>query len=80
MGLGNTAYAAGDLVQAARAFERAAEIDATSGDAWNNLANALFALGRDAEAAQAARRAVALGGPRAARYRATLTTIEQALR
>ena len=80
MGLGNTAYAAGDLVQAAHAFERAAEIDAASGDAWNNLANALFALGRDAEAAQAARRAVALGGPRAERYRATLTTIEQALR
>lgn len=80
MGLGNTAYAAGDHAQAARAFEQATRLDAGSGDAWNNLANTLFALGQREDAAQAARRAVALGGPRAERYRATLTKIEQALR
>jgi hypothetical protein len=37
-----------------------------------------LALGRPAEARTSAARAVALGGPRAARYRETLDAIERA--
>jgi len=78
MGLGNTAFAAGDHARAAFAFERATELDVNSGDAWNNLARALLALGRRDEALRAAQRAVTIGGTRVERYRATLTTIEHA--
>ncbi len=77
IGLGNTAFAAGDPAQAASAFERATALDPRSADAWNNLANALAALGRRAEALAAAQRAVALGGPRLERYRDTLSAIER---
>ncbi len=78
VGLGNAAYASGDPAKAAIAFEQATRFDPTSADAWNNLANALLALGRRDEARSAVLRAIALGGPRIERYRETLTTIEQA--
>ncbi|MGE5338533.1 MAG: PA2778 family cysteine peptidase [Gemmatimonadota bacterium] len=78
IGLGNAAYATRDPARAAIAFGRATRLDPASGDAWNNLANALLALGRRDEARSAALRAIALGGPRIERYRETLTTIEQA--
>jgi tetratricopeptide (TPR) repeat protein len=76
-GLGNAQFAVGDLAGAARAFERATQLDPQSADAWNNLALTYLADGRTAAARTAAQRAVALGGPRAARYAETLTAIEQ---
>jgi tetratricopeptide (TPR) repeat protein len=78
LGLGNTAFVDADYTKAALAFERAIQLDAESGDAWNNLANAWLALGRREDALRAAQRAIAIGGPRSDRYRATLATIEQA--
>lgn len=77
-GLGNARHAAGDLPGAAQAFARAVELDAGAADAWNNLALTQLALGRRDEAQRAAEHAVALGGPRAARYRETLTAIQRA--
>jgi tetratricopeptide (TPR) repeat protein len=76
-GLGNTSHAGGDLAGAQQAFARATEIDPQAADAWNNLAVTQLALGRVGEASASARRAVALGGPRAARYRETLESIER---
>jgi tetratricopeptide (TPR) repeat protein len=80
MGLGNAAYESGDVQAAADAFERATQLRPDSGDAWNNFANALLALGQRERAEQAARRALALGGPRIETYRATLKSIGQAPR
>jgi tetratricopeptide (TPR) repeat protein len=75
--LGNAQHAAGDLGAAEQAFTRAADLDPGSADAWNNLALTQLALGRLAEARAAALRALAVGGPRAGRYRATLDAIER---
>ena len=76
-GLGNASHAVGDLGAAQQAFARATRIDPQAADAWNNLALTQLALGRVAEANAAAQRAVALGGPRAERYRQTLDAIER---
>lgn len=75
LGLGNSRYAAGDLAAAERAYRAAADADPASGAAYNNLAQALADQGRLAEAEAAARRAVALGGPLAETFRATLAEI-----
>ena len=75
LGLGNARYALRDLDGAAAAYLRAATRHPASADAWNNLAQTLIELGRRAEALAAARRAVALGGPRLASYRETLESI-----
>ncbi|MGA0025572.1 MAG: PA2778 family cysteine peptidase [Burkholderiales bacterium] len=75
IGIGNAAYARGDLVAAEAAYRRATIDHPRNGDAWNNLAQVQFELGRKKEALDAARQAMALGGPRAAHYRATLETI-----
>jgi tetratricopeptide (TPR) repeat protein len=72
VGAGNTAYAARDYTAAARAYRRATEAHPDSGDAWNNLAQALLDLGRREDARAAAQRAVDIGGPRIANYRSTL--------
>lgn len=77
-GLGNARYATGDPAGALAAFDRATRIDPDAADAWNNLALVQLALGRPADARASAARAVALGGPRAARYRETLDAIERA--
>lgn len=77
-GLGNARHASGDLAGAAQAFARAVDVDGQAADAWNNLALTQLALGRLAEARRAADRAVALGGPRIARYRETLAAVERA--
>ena len=53
------------------------EIDPQAADGWNNLALTQLALGRLGDARVSAQRAVALGGPRAARYRETLDAIER---
>jgi tetratricopeptide (TPR) repeat protein len=75
LGLGNAAYAQGKLTEAETAYHQATLEHPQSGDAWNNLAQVRFELGRKNEALAAAQRAVALGGPRAALYRKTLNSI-----
>lgn len=76
IGLGNTAYAAGDMRAAESAYRRAAKDHPESADAWNNLAQTLLELGDKQAALRAARRAVALGGPRVRQYRETLRAVE----
>ena len=63
IGLGNAEYALKDLPASVTAFRRAAEAHPESAPALNNLAYVLAESGRLPEAEQAARRAVALGGP-----------------
>jgi predicted TPR repeat methyltransferase len=75
IGLGNAAYAAGDLEQAEHAFRTAAKRHPNAAAAWNNLAHVLGKTGRRAEAVAAAERAVRLGGPDATTYRATLREV-----
>ncbi len=75
IGRGNAAYAAGDLVEAEDAFRTAARRHPDAAAAWNNLAHVLGETGRRAEAVAAAERAVRLGGPEAATYRATLREV-----
>jgi hypothetical protein len=76
IGLGNTAYARGDWSESTACFRRATELDPDSADAWNNLASALTFLGRTCDAAQAARRAVQIGGPHLAQYQQTAAEID----
>jgi hypothetical protein len=76
IGLGNTAFAQGDLKESVAAFRHATELDATSSDAWNNLASTLAALGQPCDAALAVRRAVQLGGPHLAQYQQTAAEID----
>lgn len=78
MGLGNTAYAAGDKAAAAMAYQRASEVHPDSGAALNNLAVALMELGRLTAARAAAEQAVALGGPWRAAALETLGSIKLA--
>lgn len=75
IGLGNTAYAMKDLAAAERAYRLATTDHPDAADAWNNLAQTLADLERRSEAAEAAERAVALGGSRKALYEATLQGI-----
>lgn len=72
LGLGNSAYAAGDLALSEEAFRRASRLAPGSGVAFNNLAHVLLVQGRPEEALAAARRAVALGGPHLPVFRRTL--------
>jgi tetratricopeptide (TPR) repeat protein len=76
IGLGNVAYAQGELRKSAAGFSKAIELDPQSADAWNNLASALAALGRPCEAARAARRAIQIGGPRVGLYQQTAGEID----
>jgi hypothetical protein len=78
IGLGNVAYATGDLGAAERAFRTATERHPEAAAAWNNLADVLGQLGRRAEAIAAAERAVSLGGPDLATYKATLKEVAAA--
>jgi Peptidase_C39 like family/Tetratricopeptide repeat len=75
IGLGNAAYAAGDLEAAENAFRTATERHPDAGAAWNNLAHVLGEKGRRRDAIAAAERAVRLGGSDAATYRATLREV-----
>jgi Flp pilus assembly protein TadD len=76
LGLGNTAYAAGDRAAAAEAFQRASELHPDSGAAFNNLAVALLELGQLQDARAAAEKALALGGPWRKAALDTLASIE----
>jgi tetratricopeptide (TPR) repeat protein len=78
LAVGNAAYRAHRLASARMHYEQATLAHPESGDAWNNLAQVLFEQGQRDAAAQAARRAVAIGGPRLATYAATLAVIEPA--
>ena len=78
MGLGNTAYVAGDRAAAAEAFHRASAFHPDSGAAFNNLAVALMELGRLQEARAAAEKALTLDGPWRDAARDTLASIELA--
>jgi hypothetical protein len=76
MALGNAAYRQRQLDVAQAHYAQAARAHPDSADAWNNLAQALHELGRAGEAREAARRAVAIGGPRLPTYQSTLATVE----
>ena len=78
MGLGNSYYALGDLKNSEAAFRRAVALHPDSGAAWNNLADVLLRQGLKSEALQAARQAVALGGPGEETFRKTLEEIQAA--
>jgi hypothetical protein len=77
MGLGNTAYALGEIGEAEQAFRKAALDHAQSAPAFNNLAQTLADQGKYPEALVAARQAVSLGGEWLATSRATLDEIEK---
>lgn len=62
MGLGNAAFASGDLNVSERAFRAASEVQPDAVPALNNLANVLAEMGELERAAAMAERAVALGG------------------
>ncbi len=69
LGAGNTAYTLGQLDRATTAYKAATKRHPDFADAWNNLAQILFERGQRTDAAAAIERAVALSGPRLARYR-----------
>lgn len=75
LGIGNSAYAAGDLSVAEAAYRRATRVDPRAGPAWNNLALILAARGAFDDARQAALQAVAIGGAMIDEYRRTLQEI-----
>lgn len=79
LGLGNTAYAQKQLDRAAAAYEAATAAHPDFADAWNNLAQVKLELMALPQALTAAERAVALGGPREARYRVLRDEIKSKL-
>ena len=62
MGLGNSAYTAGDLPGAASAFRDAITAHPNAAAAYNNLANVLLAQGEALAAKEAAEKALQLAG------------------
>lgn len=68
LGAGNTAYALGQRDAAREHFRAAVALHPDFADAWSNLAEVLLEQGQVREAAQAAAKAVALGGARLPRY------------
>ncbi len=77
MGLGNSRYALGDLQGAESAFATAVKHHPRAASAYNNLAQVLYEQGRKQEALDAAKRAVAIGGPMSEIYQSTLDAIQQ---
>jgi tetratricopeptide (TPR) repeat protein len=77
IGQGNAAYAMRDLLGAEAAYREAIRRHPGAADAWNNLAQSLLELEQRHEALAAAQRAVDIGGPRLAQYRATLRAIAE---
>jgi len=75
MGLGNSLFALGDRAAAAKAFAKATQHHPQSGDAWNNLAHVLGAMGKYDEAEVAIERAIAIGGSQISTYRETAAEI-----
>ncbi|MGP1717087.1 MAG: PA2778 family cysteine peptidase [Methylophilus sp.] len=62
MGLGNAAYAVGDLPLAASSFKRVTEVHPNSAAAYNNLANVLLAQKQITQAETVAKQGLALAG------------------
>lgn len=75
MGLGNSHYALGDMESAENAFRLATYRFPTNGSGFNNLAQVLWEQGDYDQALEAARKAVAIGGPLLEMYRETLEQI-----
>lgn len=80
IGLGNAAYALGDLKRAEQAYRQATLDHPESAIAFNNFAQTLADQKRYAEALAAANRAVRLGGPEQAVARGTLAQIKKKMR
>lgn len=78
LGSGNAAYAQGQTSQAQQAYARLVHMHPDFADGWNNLAQSLKDLNRPLEARQAITRAVALGGPRLARYQELQRSLDPA--
>jgi len=76
-GLANLLYEKGDRQGSLSTFRKLIETAPDYAPAYNNLAQLLAELGALDEAIAMAERAVALGGPRAASYRETLTSLQQ---
>lgn len=76
IGMGNTAYAQGDVQRAESFFRQAALEHPDSAIAFNNLAQTLLDQQRYAEALASANQAVSLGGPEQATARDTLQQIK----
>ena len=79
LALGNLAYREGKLEIAETHYHQLTLDHPEAADGWNNLAQVRHERGQPAAARIAALKAVALGGPRLALYRATLSSIEAAL-
>ena len=79
MGLGNSYYRLSNLGAAETAFRDALRNHPQSGSAYNNLAMTLLVQGRLAEAREAARQAIDLGGPSLDTYLQTLAEVEAAI-
>jgi tetratricopeptide (TPR) repeat protein len=77
IGMGNTAYALGDITRAENAYRQAALDHPDSQIAFNNLAQILADQKRYPEALAAANQAVSLGGPEQAAARDTLEQIKR---
>ncbi len=77
IGLGNARYALGDKDGAEAIFRQATLDHPDAAAAFNNLAQVLIEQGRLGEAAEAAQRAVTLGGPALKAYEDTLNQIQQ---
>jgi len=75
MGLGNTAYALGNVTKAETAFRKATTLHPEAAAAFNNLAQTLADQGRLDEALEAARKAVSLGGTSLPAAQATLEQV-----
>lgn len=80
IGLGNAAYALGDLKRAEKSYRQATLDHPDSAIAFNNLAQALADQKRYPEALAAANQAVSLGGPEQAAARETREQIKQKMR
>jgi tetratricopeptide (TPR) repeat protein len=77
IGMGNTAYALGDITRAENAYRQAALDHPDSQIAYNNLAQTLADQKRYAEALAAANQAVSLGGPEQPAAQDTLEQIKK---
>jgi tetratricopeptide (TPR) repeat protein len=75
MGVGNTAYALGDLAEAETAFRQATAAHPVAAAAFNNLAQTLSDQGKVTAALEAAYKAVSLGGASLPAAQATLDGI-----
>lgn len=75
MGVGNSAYAVGDLESAAETYRQVLTRQPDYAPALNNLAQILMDRGDPAAAEQYARRAISTGGPQTSVYEETLREI-----